>query len=681
MALLSRPKSARAVRDEPPVRRLCWALGMALSLGAPPLLAQPEDLLDRGLEELTGTHLSTSPKNVQVSTASKYSQSASLAPGSIHIVTAEDIRTYGFRTLGEALRMLPGVYLNNDRNYSYLGVRGFNRPGDYNSRILLLVDGERINDNLYDSGNFGNDFLVDVDLIERIEFAPGPGSAVYGNNAFLGVANVITKRGNTFDGAELSGSYGSFDAYKARGSYGQRYENGAELLLSATGFDWEGPNHLYYPEYDTADQNRGKAVGLDYDRGQSAFAKLSYGAFLLESGYVDRIKGIPTGAFEQVFNDSASKTDDRRAFVSLKFDDKIAEDWDFYARLGYNHYDYLGTYPYYSPAYAINKDRGIGEWWGGEIRFTNTGFEGHRLMFGSEFQDNFRQSQQNYDADGPVYLHKPFSSVRYGFFLQDEFRLLDSLTLLAGARYDHYAFGDSANPRVSLIWRPLDTTTLKLLYGTAFRAPNAYERFYEDGGTTSKASPGVGPENVGTLELDLEHYLTPSTRLGAAFYRYEIDALISQTLDPNDGLLYYMNVQDIEGLGMELEAEQRFANGIHGILGYSLQRAQDSQGQTLANSPQNMVKLHLSAPLWSDDYRAGLETLYFGERYAKQGKVAGYVLTNFTVSVTPLKNVLFSAGVYNLWNAHYADPVGEDFVQNSIPQDSRGFRLKLTVRF
>ncbi|MGZ8244273.1 TonB-dependent receptor plug domain-containing protein [Methylomagnum sp.] len=640
------------------------------------------DFIERGLDELTGTRLATPPKGVQVTTASKYSQSTSLAPGSIHIVTADDIQTYGFRTLGEALRMLPGVYLTNDRNYSYLGVRGFNRPGDYGSRVLLLIDGERLNDNIYDSGYYGNDFVFDVDLIERIEFVPGPGSAIYGNNAFLGVVNVITKRGGAFNGAEVSGSYGSFDAYKARGSFGKRFENGAEVLLSATGFDWEGAAHLYYPEFNAPDQNQGKAVGLDYDRGQSAFAKLSYGPVQLEAGYVDRVKGIPTGVYEQAFNDAASRTDDKRTFVTLKYDDRIAADWDAYALLGYNRFDFRGDYPYHdSGGRTLNVDWGSGEWWNGEVRFTYSGFASHKLVFGSEFQDNFKQLMRNQDAGGVTYLDKPYRSTRYGFFLQDEFRLLDSLTLLAGVRYDHYPFGSSANPRVALIWQPLDTTTFKLLYGTAFRAPNVYERFYSDGNVSAKANLSLRPESIGTLELDLEHYLTPSTRLSAALYRYKIDALINQAVDPNDGLIFFKNNQGIEGLGMEVEAEQRFANGIHGVLGYSLQRAEESQGQALTNSPQHMLKLHVSSPLWHDDYRLGLETLYFSARQAKRGHVDGYLLTNLMVNATPLSNVRLSFGVYNLWNAYYADPVGDDFVQNSIPQDGRGFRLKLTVGF
>jgi iron complex outermembrane receptor protein len=678
MALLM--SALNHLRNRAPLTRV-WLLLAACCQAAAPAAEPAGDLTDRGLEELAGTRLSTPPRGVRVTTASKYSQSASTAPGAVRIITADDIQTYGFRTLGEALRMLPGVYLNNDRNYSFLGVRGFNRPGDYNTRLLLLVDGERINDNIYDSAAFGNDLVPDVDLIERIEFAPGPGSAVYGNNAFLGVINIITKRGGELNGAELSGSYGSFDAYKVRGSYGKRFENGAEMLLSATGFDWEGANHLYYPEFDTPDQNHGKAVGLDYDRGQSAFGKFSYGPVTLEGGYTHRVKGIPTAAFGTVFNDPANLVDDRRSFVSLKYDDRIAADWDLYARLGYNRYDYLGRYPYIAPPYAVNLDQGTGQWWGGELRFTNTSFDGHRLMFGAEFQDNFEQSQRNYDIGGPVYMDKPFSSHRYGFFLQDEFRLLDSLTLLAGARYDHYAFGDSANPRVGLIWRPLDTSTVKLLYGTAFRAPNVYERFYSDGDFTAQASPRLRPESTDTLELDLEHYVTPATRLGAAFYRYTIDRLISPTQSPADGLLTYQNAQGVEGLGMELEAEQRFASGIHGLLSYSLQRTEDRQDRLLTNSPQHMLKLHVSVPLWSDDYRLGLETLYFGPRKAKQGSVDDYLLTNLTVNASLLSNVRLSFGIYNLWNARYADPVGADYVQNSIPQDGRGFRLKLTVGF
>jgi len=166
--------------------------------------------------------------------ASKYEQKVTEAPASVSIVTAEEIARYGYRTLADILQSLRGFYVSNDRNYQYSGVRGFGRPGDYNNRLLLLIDGHRANDNVYNSAYIGHEFPVDVDLIDRVEVIRGPSSSIYGTSAFFGVINVITKRGRDYQGVEVSSEAGNYDAYNGRLSYGDRYGSGFELLVSGT---------------------------------------------------------------------------------------------------------------------------------------------------------------------------------------------------------------------------------------------------------------------------------------------------------------------------------------------------------------------------------------------------------------------------------------------------------------
>ena len=132
-----------------------------------------------------------------VFSASMYTQKVTEAPSSVTIITANEIRGFGHRTLADVLRTVRGFYVTYDRNYSYLGVRGFSRPGDYNARVLLQMDGHRLNDNVFGSALLGTEFPLDVDLIERIEIIRGPSSALYGTSAFFAVINVITKRGST----------------------------------------------------------------------------------------------------------------------------------------------------------------------------------------------------------------------------------------------------------------------------------------------------------------------------------------------------------------------------------------------------------------------------------------------------------------------------------------------------
>jgi iron complex outermembrane receptor protein len=128
-------------------------------------MAHSKDVMDLDPEDL---------KSVQVYSASMYLQSDREAPSSVTVITAEQIRQFGYRTLADALRSVRGFDVTYDRNYYYVGVRGFSRPGGYNDQILLLINGHRLNDNVYDSVQLGTAFPLDVDLIERIEIVRGP---------------------------------------------------------------------------------------------------------------------------------------------------------------------------------------------------------------------------------------------------------------------------------------------------------------------------------------------------------------------------------------------------------------------------------------------------------------------------------------------------------------------------
>ncbi len=171
------------------------------------------------------------------------------------IITADDIKTYGYTTLAEALRSVRGFYVSHLRAYTDLGARGFARPGDYNTRVLLLVDGHRISDNVYSSALIGAEFPISVDLIDRIEVIRGPSSSLYGTNAFFGVVNVVTKRGSDLNGAELATEVASYGTYRGRVSYGRTFANGLDLLVSASVHDSKGHDKLYFKEFDAPETN------------------------------------------------------------------------------------------------------------------------------------------------------------------------------------------------------------------------------------------------------------------------------------------------------------------------------------------------------------------------------------------------------------------------------------------
>lgn len=221
---------------------ICTALAWFASGTAHPAAAAPSatagDVADP--TELTLQQL----LDVEVYSASKFSQKSSDAPSDVAVITAEDIRAFGYRRLSDVLDAIPGLYVYSDRNYDFLGVGGLARPGDYLSRVLLLVDGNRMNDGIYGAASIGTEFPVDIDLIDRVEFVPGPGSSIYGSNAALGVINVITRRGRDAPGLEGSVEYGDGSTRKGRVTYGGRSDAGVEWLASASSYR-SGGKDLY----------------------------------------------------------------------------------------------------------------------------------------------------------------------------------------------------------------------------------------------------------------------------------------------------------------------------------------------------------------------------------------------------------------------------------------------------
>ena len=227
----------------------------------------------------------------KITSASKFVQKATDAPAIVTVVSAEEIKLYGYRTLADVLQSVPGFNVSNDRNYSFLGSQGISL-GDFNSRTLLLVNGHRLNNNLTDGAYVDNTFILDMDLVDRVEIIQGPNAVLYGNNAFFGVINVITRKGGQLNGLEAAGEYGEFETYKGRVTYGKSFTNGVEMLLSGSYQNSSGNSGLFFPAFNTPAQNHGVAIGLDGENSLSSFGSVSYGDFTLEGAFNRREKEI-----------------------------------------------------------------------------------------------------------------------------------------------------------------------------------------------------------------------------------------------------------------------------------------------------------------------------------------------------------------------------------------------------
>lgn len=638
--------------------------------------AETKDLGDASLEELG---------HIQVYGASKRLQSTSDAPASVTVITADEIQKYGYGTLAEILESVRGFYVTFDRENNFVGVRGFGRLGDWNSRILVLVDGHRTNDNVFGDAFIGSEFGVDVDLIERVEIIRGPSSSLYGADAFLAVINIITRKPSQMKGAELSFARASYGTYQGRATYGGQYK-GIDMMLSGTFYNSAGQT-LFFPQFDSPATNYGVTRNTDYERFQHVLAKISFGGFMLEGLWGARDRGVPAAYYGTIFNDPRTRNVDYHQYLDLSYRHSFSENWDLTARTSYQQ-DRLQSPLAYATGLpddptTVDTYSFRGNIWDTEVKLSGTLLRKHKIAVGTEITDNLRQDQGNYTPIGNLFVTDPASSVIWAFYAQDEFAIRHDLTLSAGVRYDHYSnFGGTTNPRLGLIYRIFHPTTLKLLYGTAFRAPEPFELTPDDGPVYDD-NVNLGPEKIRSLEGVVEQGLGQHFTLSGSVFRNQINDLISLVTE-NDGHVQYQNSGKAVADGVEIELDGQMACGIKGRASYSyIDAEQPDTQQILSNSPQHLGKLDVSIPLVQQRLFASLDGQYTSSAQTLAGNtLAGFSVLNFTLLGHALgKHLDLSGSVYNVFNKKYFDPGRPEDPEDAIQQNGRNFRIKLTGRF
>lgn len=650
-----------------PVRLLAVFALAALHAAA----AAAADLASAGLDTLL---------DLEVSGASKFMQRASTAASTTTVVTAEQMRALGHRTLADVLRAVQGLVVSSDRTYAYLGVRGFSAPGDYNTRVLVLIDGNRLNDSVYDQAYLGSEFPLDLDLVERVEFIHGQGSAVHGANALFGVVNVVTRRGGVAVGRELALTLGHGASRRLRLSGNVALGEGHNLLLSATAHRMAGTD-AYYAPFDSPQTNHGISRDTDHERGRQLFAKWSAGELSATLVHGDRTKGLSASP-DAVFGDPRSLYRDTLTLGDLVWKHRLgsAGTWNLRAYAG--RYDYRGDYLLDYPPVTLNRDAAQARWWGVDTHFFTERFEGHKLVVGADVQVSTRLDQSNDDV-WPVsasYLDDRRTATRASLFFEDHWTVVPSLTLGAGARVDQVeGMAAHTSPRLSMVWRAGERWTVKAVHGSAFRPPNAYERFYSTTTTGGyKGNPEARSERVRGNELALEFRPTAASRFTVSAFHNEARDLLVQDVDPADGQLVFRNVGRMHFSGIDLEGEAAFGHG--GLLRASVgaHHAHDLAGLGLAShSAGRTAKLVLVQPL-RGPWTLGAEAIAVGRR----GDVPGYGVANFTLSALVLaERALLSFSVYDLFDRRPSDPGSDSVLQPTAPHDGRSLQLKLETRF
>jgi iron complex outermembrane receptor protein len=233
-----------------------------------------------------------------------------------------------------------------------------------------------------------------------------------------------------------------------------------------------------------------------------------------------------------------------------------------------------------------------------------------------------------------------------------------------------------------LNYEPVSGTTFKAIYGTAFRAPNAYESDYVAPGYEGNHS--LGPEKITSAKLVLEQRLDRQYRVTIAGFYDHLQDLISQREDLLTGDFQFVNTDDVISRGFDAELVGAWEGGWRARASYTFAETHD-QGteRRLSNSPEHLAKFNLVAPLWKEKVFAGVEAQWMSSRDTIAGsKVPAHIVCNVTLLAGEIvRNVEFSASIYNLFDERYRDPVSADFVQDRIEQPGRTFRVKLSYRF
>ena len=653
-----------------PLSSICLAIllhwvGVAADAEAKPEAGASGDIFDLSLDEL---------KRLSVTGASKRGQNVSEAPAAVVVLTSEDVKRFGYRTLGDMLETVPGMGVSYDRHRALLTSRGVSR-GDANNRVLILVDGHRVNHNLRDEGYLGSDALLDVDLIDTVEVIRGPGSILYGNNAFFGVINIHTRRAKELQSVEVSTEAGAFDSYKGRVTIGNAFKNGVELLLSGSYYTSAGDERYYQNFFASQPNHPGIARDMDADESKSFFGSLSYKDFTLQGAYLLREKVNPTAPFSTLFNDPRTISEDQRDYVSLAFDHQFPEVVEVSANVYYDSNAFDQGYPF--PGTFYNEVQ-AGQWWGAEALFSRSFWDRLTLTLGAEYRNDFRQELRLVQpATGVVTTHIRRATANHGVYVQGDYILAENLHLNAGARYDQYGDVDPAfNPRVALIYNPWKSSAVKAIYGSAFRAPDFFE-------LALAQSSAIRPETIDSYELIFEQNLTEQVRSTASVFYNQIDDLIS--FSGLSGL--YENASSASVKGTELGLDAYWPGGVRGRLSYTFQESRDDATRLiLADSPRHMAKASVSVPFIEHKLFGSFEVLFMSDRSSHSGTpMDSHTTANFTLfAQNVIPRMELSASVYNIFDEQFSDPARpliHSPGRNEIERDGRGFRFKLTYVF
>ncbi len=624
--------------------------------------------------------------NISIATGS--SQPITHAPSAATVITSRDIEAIGATDLDQALESVPGLHVsksnfNMNPIYSFRGLHTL-----YSTQVLMMVNGIPIT-----TAFWGNPSIVwggmPLENVERIEVIRGPGSALYGADAFSGVINIITKTSADIKGTEYgvrAGSFNSRDAWIQHGGKLGALDAAFYLGVGST----DGQKGIIQQDAQTAFDrifatNASLAPGpINVQRKAiDARTDLSKEAWRFRAGYQQRELG--TGAGLAGALDPLARVPESRLYLDLSYEQaNWAPNWDISAVAGYFDIKEKQASPTYTlfPAGAFGGafPNGMIGNPGHSERHTHgslsafyTGFEQHRIRMGvgHRVEDLYEVSEsKNFtyisgvltplpglvNATGNpalVYMLPHKRNVDY-VFAQDEWGLAKDWALTAGVRYDRYSdFGGTTNPRLALVWDAAYNVVVKAMHGTAFRAPSFSEQ-YAINNPVTVGNPNIKPETITTDELAFSWQQTSKLNSNLNFFSYRMRGIIRP-------IPTYQNTGDQTGRGLEWEETFDATGSLRLIGNYSWQHSIDNaSGQDAGMAPHRHLFARGDwrfAPLW----QLGATVNYVAGRMREPGDTRPLIPDYTTVGLT-LRREKFAdnwdarASVTNLFNSNALEP-------------------------
>ena len=654
---------------------------------------------------------------VSIATGSR--QPVTRAPAVASVITAEDIAAIGAVDLDQVLETVPGMHVarSTQGNMPVYVVRGIN-TSDYNPQILMLENG--IPMTRIFTGNRGEIWGgYPVENIARIEIIRGPGSALYGADAFSGVINIITKTAADIAGTRTGvrlGSFNSRDAWVEHGGKLGVLDVAAYLRAGRTDGAKESVTADAQTSADAAFHTKASYAPGSSNLGYNSIdgnLDLSYDKWRFRTGYKKRYD-VQSGTGIASALDPVGRSSSERITSDVTYtDNDFAKDWDIKLQASYMYMREFSDLILFPPGSfgGVFPSGVIGSpyKWERNYRLNGsafyTGFKNHRLRIGAGHEDmdlyKVRESK-NFTfsfVPGVGYAPTPIGSVAEAttanifllphdrtlnyLYLQDEWNVAKDWHLTAGVRHDRYSdFGGTTNPRIAVVWDAAYNFTAKILANRAFRAPSFVE-LYAFNNPVAIGNAGLKPETIQTIETAFNWQPTSALQVGLSLFQYKIDNLIRYVpnADPLTGSTA-QNTSRQDGHGMEIEATWDINRSFRLIGNYAYQTSMDKATNTDAGAaPHHHVYVRGDWRLPAN-WTASTQINWIADTKRAFGDTRSTIPNYRTVDATLRKGSSIankwelSFSIRNLFNTKVFEPSPAGTIPNDFPQAGRSGYLQ-----